>query len=406
MEKLTISMAIFNSKLFVITGGYNWGGFQKSPIPNLELGSVAQVSTPEPWKLLKSFNKGTMATMGRRKWFDHGSSGLWGLYMRLRCCIQPDDLLRRVFIATSLSGGDFPGFGSYGAGYLVFWDPDLKSALNQWRHPELTELFCFHLQSVLLAISPGSKLWQKPWFPKIFRQRSMTSWLGMIWEWTLIWSKYIKIWSILCQNHQNCSRLTHTTHMEIEWHRNLFQCTPFHPEIYNRFFTIFFNVLLIPPPSLKSLPLQFWPGHTSVNVANVAMSNWKNVEHVEKCLKKMHVYKFNYTASQVLQHTHARTCQDGSWRRNIPCKITRTWVVQCTTFYETKKPSATLSYRAGHFFRSQQIPYLWIIMNYPFRRCMTWTILNILCVFSYTWYIQKQYYDNISYLYINSIIYM
>jgi hypothetical protein len=153
--------------------------------------------------ILKSFNKGTMATMGRRKWFDHGSSGLWGLYMRLRCCIQPDDLLRRVFIATSLSGGDFPGFGSYGAGYLVFWDPDLKSALNQWRHPELTELFCFHLQSVLLAISPGSKLWQKPWFPKIFRQRSMTSWLGMIWEWTLIWSKYIKIWSILCQNHQN-----------------------------------------------------------------------------------------------------------------------------------------------------------------------------------------------------------
>ena len=154
-------MAIFNSKLFVITGGYNWGGFQKSPIPNLELGSVAQVSTPEPWKLLKSFNKGTMATMGRRKWFDHGSSGLWGLNkyaLWLRCCIQPDDLLRRVFIATSLSGGDFPGFGSYGAGYLVFWDPDLKSAFESMKTtPELTELFCFHLQSVLLAISPGSK---------------------------------------------------------------------------------------------------------------------------------------------------------------------------------------------------------------------------------------------------------
>ena len=81
--------------------------------------------------------------------------------------------------------------------------------------------------------------------------------------------------------------------------------------------------------------------------------------------KKMHVYKFNYTASQVLQHTHARTCQDGSWRRNIPCKITRTWVVQCTTFYETKKPSATLSYRAGHFFsfasKSRTYELSWII---------------------------------------------
>lgn len=132
------------------------------------------------------------------------------------------------------------------------------------------------------------------------------------------------------------------------------------------------------------------------------MSNWKNVELVEKCLNNA-CWQV-YTASQVLQHTHARTCQDGSWRCNIPCKITCTWVVQCTTFYDTKKHSATLSYWAGHFLRSQQIPYLWIIMNYPFRRCMTWTILNILCVFSYTWYIQKQYYDNI-YLYINSIIY-